>query len=101
MLYMVMFHIPTTSFSSNNWSGVENRLKKIHVQVGTLEVFSKELCQKVYDMILQDRRIKVSVIAHELGISAGTVSSLYYVKGQFPMGTTNVDSWGESMTLAI
>ena len=28
------------------------------------------------NMILQDRRVKVSVIAHELGISAGTVSSI-------------------------
>ena len=36
---------------------------------------SSKMCKKVEDMILQDLRIKVSVIAHELGISAGTVSS--------------------------
>ena len=33
---------------------------------------------KVEDMILQDRRVKVSGIAHELGISAGTVSSIIH-----------------------
>ena len=37
---------------------------------------SKEMCQKVEDMILQDRHVKVNVIAHELSISAGTVSSV-------------------------
>ena len=36
------------------------------------------MCQKVVDMILQDHRVKVSVIAHELGISAGTVSSIIH-----------------------
>ena len=40
-----------------------------------VEASSKETCQKVEDMILQDRHIKFSVIVHELGISAGTVSS--------------------------
>ena len=40
-----------------------------------MEASSKERCQRVEDMILQDRHVKVSVIAHELGISAGTVSS--------------------------
>ena len=39
---------------------------------------SEEMCRKVEDMILQDRRIKVSVIAHELGISAGTVPSIIH-----------------------
>ena len=29
-------------------------------------------------MILQDRRVKVSVIAHELGISADTVSNIIH-----------------------
>ena len=43
-----------------------------------VEASSKEMCQKVEDMILQDRRVKVSVIAHELGISAGTVSSIIH-----------------------
>ena len=33
---------------------------------------------KVEDVILQDRRVKVSVIAHELGISTGTVSSIIH-----------------------
>ena len=37
---------------------------------------STEMCQKAEDMILQDRRVKVGVIAHKLGISAGTVSSI-------------------------
>ena len=42
-----------------------------------VEASSKEMCQKVEDMILQDRRVKVSVrpVTHELGISTGTVSS--------------------------
>ena len=44
-----------------------------------MEASSKEMCQKVEDMIFQDRRVKVSVIAHELGISAGTVSSSHSV----------------------
>ena len=41
-----------------------------------MEASSKEMCQKVEDMILQDCHVKVSVIAHELGILAGTVSSI-------------------------
>ena len=43
-----------------------------------VEASSKEICQKMEDMILQDRRIKVSVIAHGVGISAGTVSSIIH-----------------------
>ena len=39
---------------------------------------SKKICQKVEDMILQDHCTKVSIIAHELGISAGTVSSIIH-----------------------
>ena len=34
--------------------------------------------QKVEDMISQDRRIKVNITAHELGISGGTVSSIIH-----------------------
>ena len=34
------------------------------------------MCQKVEDMILQDHHVKVIVTAHELDISAGTVSSI-------------------------
>ena len=48
------------------------------------------------DMILQDRRVKFSVIAHELGISAGSFQchpfGLDAVKGQFLMGATHVYS---------
>ena len=43
-----------------------------------VEASSKEMCQKVEDMILQDRHVKVNVIAHELGISADTVSSIIH-----------------------
>ena len=43
-----------------------------------VEASSKEMCQKVEDMILQDHYIKVSAIAFELGISAGTVSSIIH-----------------------
>ena len=43
-----------------------------------VELSSKKMCQKVEDMILQDRRVKVSVIAYELGISAGTVYSIIH-----------------------
>ena len=42
------------------------------------EASLKEMCQKVEDMILQDRHITVTVIAHELGISAGKVSSIIH-----------------------
>ena len=45
---------------------------------GPVVASSKEMCQRMEDMILQDRRIKVSVIAHEVGISAGTVSSIIH-----------------------
>ena len=38
----------------------------------------KEKCRKVEDVILQDSRVKVSIIAHELGISAGTVSGVIH-----------------------
>ena len=41
-----------------------------------MEAPSNEMCQKVKDMILQDRSVKINVITHELGISAGTVSSI-------------------------
>ena len=43
-----------------------------------VEASSKEMYQKVEDMILQDHDVKVSVTAHELGISAGTVSSIIH-----------------------
>ena len=70
---MVMFHLPTTkkSFGPRNLSGVGNRLKTIHGEVGK----HLQMCQKVEDMALQYRDVKLSVIAHELGISAGTVFS--------------------------
>ena len=42
-----------------------------------VEAFSKEMWQKVEDMILQDRRVKVSVIARELNISAGKFTVLF------------------------
>ena len=35
-----------------------------------------EMCQKAEDIILQDRRVKISVIAHEVVILVGTVSSI-------------------------
>ena len=60
-----------------------------------VEASSKEMCQKVEDMVLQDRRVKVSVLAHELGNSAGTVSSIIHsvlMMSKCPMGATNVDS---------
>ena len=51
-----------------------------------VDASSKEMCQNVEDMILQDRHIKVSFIAHERGISAGSFQyhtfSLDDVKGQ-------------------
>ena len=56
-----------------------------------VEASSKEICQKVKDMILQDRRVKISVIAHELGFQLAEFPvayhpfSLDYVKGYFPM----------------
>ena len=43
-----------------------------------VEAPSNEICQKLDDTILQDRRVKVSVIAHELGFSAGIVSSIIH-----------------------
>ena len=43
-----------------------------------MEASSKEMCQKVEDMILQDCHIKISVITHELGISASAVSSIIH-----------------------
>ena len=56
-----------------------------------VEASSKGMCEKLEDMILQDRRVKVSVIAHKLGIFAGSFQkhpfSLGDVKGHFPMLT--------------
>ena len=40
-----------------------------------MEASSREMCQIAEDMILQNHRVKTSVIAHEVGISAGIVSS--------------------------
>ena len=40
-----------------------------------VEASSKEMYGKVEDMIFLYRHVRVSVIAHELVISAGTVSS--------------------------
>ena len=54
-----------------------------------VEVSSMVMYQKVDDMILQDRHIKIGVIGHELGISAGTVSSIIH---SVLMCGKNVDS---------
>ena len=43
-----------------------------------VEASSKEICQNMEDMILQDLCVKVSDIAHELGLSAGTVSGIIH-----------------------
>ena len=43
-----------------------------------VEASSKETWKKVEVMILQDCRFKVSVIVHELGISAGTVFGIIH-----------------------
>ena len=43
-----------------------------------VEASSKKICKKVEDKILKDRRVHVSVIAHELGISTGTISSIIH-----------------------
>ena len=43
-----------------------------------VEASSKEMCKKVEDMFLKDCRVKISVIVHVLGISAGTVSSIIH-----------------------
>ena len=53
---------------------------------------SKQMCQKVVNMIFQYRRIKVSVIAHNWHSFQYHPFSLDDVKGQFPMDVTNVDS---------
>ena len=44
-----------------------------------MEASPKEMCQKVVDMILQDRPVKVSAIAHERGITAGVSSIIHSV----------------------
>ena len=74
MLYMVKFHLPTTK--QFKWGG-ESTEDYLH-SGRPVEASSKEMCQKVEDMILQDRCIKISVTAHEVGISAGTVSSIIH-----------------------
>ena len=51
-------------------------MKSIHVQVGQWMHLQRKCVKKVEDMILHDRRVKVSVTAHKLGISAGMVSSI-------------------------
>ena len=43
-----------------------------------VEASSMEICRKVEDMILKDRRVRISVIAHGLGISVGTVSTIIF-----------------------
>ena len=50
-------------------------MKTIQVQIGQWKHLQRKCAKKVEDMILQDSRGKVSVITHELGISAGTDSS--------------------------
>ena len=42
------------------------------------ETSSKEMYQKLENMILQDDHVEVSVIAQQLGISAGTVYSIIH-----------------------
>jgi hypothetical protein len=42
-----------------------------------VEVTSEELCQKLESLILADRRMKVSRLAEETGISAGAVLDHY------------------------
>ena len=57
-----------------------------------VEASSKEMCQKVGDMVLQDRHVEASVVAHfSWRRFKYHPFSLDDVKGQFPMGATNVD----------
>ena len=65
-----------------------------------MEASDQEMCDKLESAILEDRRTKVSVLAHELGISEGTViriirEKLHMSKGEFSMGPKNADSSSE------
>ena len=64
-----------------------------------VEASSKEMCQKVEDMILQDRRVKISEF--QLHSFQFHPFSLDDVEGQCPKGATNFDFWAESMSSAI
>ena len=77
---MVMFYLPThhVKFWSKQFKWGRESIEDDSLSRLPVEASSKEMCQKVEDMILQDRRVKVSVIAQELGISAGTVSSIIH-----------------------
>jgi hypothetical protein len=44
----------------------------------TVEVTSEEMCQKLESLILADRRIKVSRLQEETGISAGAVWTIIH-----------------------
>ena len=45
-----------------------------------MEATSEEICQKMESLILADRRMKVSRLAEETGISAGAVWTLIHEK---------------------
>ena len=58
-----------------------------------MEAPSKEMCQKVEVLILQDRRVKISVTAGHFSWHSFQYHSfsLGDFKGQLPMGATNVE----------
>jgi len=64
-----------------------------------VEATSEEMCHKLESLILADRRMKVSRLAEETGISAGTVWTLFmkpgHVQGQCKMGPKNAESFLE------
>ena len=65
-----------------------------------VEATSEEMCQKLESLILADRRMKVSGLAEETGISAGAVWTIIHEKldmsnGQCKMGPMNADSFSE------
>jgi hypothetical protein len=65
-----------------------------------VEVTSEEMCQKLESMILADRRMKVSRLAEETGISAGAVWTINHEKldtskNQCKMGPKNAESFSE------
>ena len=70
-------HISPSYYEVKFWSKQFKRGRK-SIEDDSRSGRPVEMCQKEEDMILQHRRVKVSVIAHELGVSAGTVSSIIH-----------------------
>ena len=72
--------ITKLNFGASSLSGEESQSKMTQGRGALWRLLIQEMCDKLESAILEDRRTKVSVLAHELGISEGTVIHIIHEK---------------------